>query len=237
MQVHLYGRLSADKELRALCDEHELILIEDAAQAHGAVGEVGKAGSVGDAASFSFYPAKNLGALGDGGAVTTSDAELADTIRAYCNYGSKKKYVHEFSGINSRLDELHAAFLRHKLRVLDEDNEQRRKIAEYYDKELPAEVVKPTLPVNRLSNVWHLYPILIERRDELQKYLANQGIQTIIHYPIPPHKQGAFEEWSSFSFPITERIHDQELSLPIGPTMSIESAKHVAASIRSFYEA
>ena len=257
--VHLYGRLACTQHILDLCEKYGLKLIEDNAQAHGcrfeakgkrreAKGEEYKqTGSLGDAAGHSFYPGKNLGALGDGGAVTTNDDELAAAIRALANYGSQKKYVFKYTGRNSRLDEIQAAVLDVKLRHLDEDLKARQVIANYYYDHINNPLI--TLP-KRLpdsENVYHLFPILVkgerleargERRDKLQKYLAENGVGTVIHYPIPPHKQECYanELWNTpqLSLPITEYIADCELSLPMSPMLTIEEAEKVVRLINEW---
>ena len=243
MIVHLYGQNAMHPEIQRLIDKYNLKLIEDNAQAVGAFYQMPEArsqkpearrtGAIGNAAGHSFYPGKNLGCLGDGGAITTNDDELASVIRALANYGSNKKYINDYQGLNSRLDEIQAAILRTKLPRLDADNKRRFEIAQYYcenisNPEITLPVSKdffrlPTsLPDNvsqagdfRLHHVFHLFVIRHPRRDELQKYLLENGVQTLIHYPIPPHKQLAYEEWNEFSFPITEQIHEEVLSLPM----------------------
>lgn len=223
--VHLYGRLAYTEKIGAICKKHNLLLIEDNAQAHGCRAEDGKlTGSIGDAAAHSFYPGKNLGALGDGGAVTTNDALLAETVRTLANYGSSKKYVFKYRGRNSRLDEIQAAVLNIKLKYLDEDNRRRQEIAAYYYSHIhhPDISLPDRLPDE--NNVYHLFPILCQQRNELQQYLLTNGIGTMIHYPIPPHKQECYAQWNSLSLPITEKIARKELSLPIGPAMCIEDA-------------
>ena len=235
MTVHLYGRLSWSAQMADICRRHGLKLIEDNAQAHGCETLNGRrTGSLGDAAGHSFYPGKNLGALGDAGAVTTDDGILAETVRTLANYGSSEKYVFRYCGRNSRMDETQAAVLRVKLRHLDDDNARRREVAAMYMDGITNSLV--TLP-ERLpdqSNVWHIFPIFLERRDELQQYLKEKGIQTLIHYPIPPHKQQCYKEWNKLSLPITERIHAQELSLPIGPVIQDHEVKAVIEAINSF---
>lgn len=195
-------------------------------------GRGGATGSLGNAAAHSFYPGKNLGALGDGGAVTTDDDDLAEAIRALANYGSQKKYVFQYCGLNSRLDEIQAAVLNVKLRYLDEDNDRRREIAHCYYNNLSQEILPDLLPDE--SNVYHLFPVLYKERDALQKYLKDHDIETLIHYPIPPHKQECYKEWNSRSYPITERIADEELSLPIGPAMTLDEARYVADVVNDF---
>lgn len=232
--VHLYGRCAFSQTIRDICEKYNLLLIEDNAQAHGCYAPDGRrTGSLGDAAGHSFYPGKNLGALGDGGAVTTDDRELADAVRSLANYGSSKKYVFQYRGRNSRLDEIQAAVLQVKLRHLDEDNAHRAAIAQLYYEELanlPGILLPTHLPDTQ--NVYHLFPVLCNRRDELQQYLTDNGIQTLIHYPIPPHKQQCYAEWNSLSFPITEYIADHELSLPIGPVILEKEALEVVSVIK-----
>ena len=215
MVVHLYGQSCEMDKIWKIAKKYNLKVIEDSAQAHGAFYKDKRVGNLGDASGFSFYPGKNLGALGDGGAITTNDEYLADIVRVLRNYGSHKKYENLYKGLNSRLDELQAAFLRVKLKYLDEENQKRKEIAKYYLENITNE--KIILPKIITDSVWHLFVIRIKERDELQKYLSENGIQTLIHYPIPPHKQKAYKEWNNLSFPITERIHNEVLSLPISP--------------------
>lgn len=234
--VHLYGRCAWSERIRQVCDKYQLLLVEDNAQAHGCRTPDGRrTGSLGDAAGHSFYPGKNLGALGDGGAVTTNDPELADVVRALANYGSRKKYVFDYCGRNSRLDEIQAAVLSVKLKHLDKDNARRATVAGYYYDHL-SDVPGITLPVRLpdAQNVYHLFPILCEHRDELKQFLAEQGVQTVIHYPIPPHKQACYREWNGMSLPCTEDIASHELSLPIGPVITTEEAAQVCRIIRLF---
>lgn len=218
--VHLYGQLAEMDRINEIANQNSLLVIEDAAQTHGAVSGFGKSGNLSDAAAFSFYPGKNLGALGDGGAVTTNDEELAKTIQSLRNYGSEAKYKNEYIGVNSRLDELQAAFLNVKLPNLDAENNVRRFIAKRYLSEIKND--KIALPFWDFSenHVFHLFVIRTEKRNELQQYLLDNGIQTMIHYPIPPHKQKAFSSWNNLSFPITEKIHNEILSLPISPVLT-----------------
>ncbi len=232
--VHLYGRDAYSEKIAALCRKYNLKLIEDNAQAHGCRHNEQRTGSLGDAAGHSFYPGKNLGALGDGGAVTTNDEKLAQTVRMLANYGSSRKYVFDYCGRNSRLDEIQAAVLNVKLKYLDEDNDHRKGIARYYIRKIQNPMVKlpDTLPEE--SNVFHLFPILCDHRDELQKYLNDKGIGTLIHYPIPPHKQQCYSQWNDVQLPITEQIANQELSLPIGPVITFEEAAEVVAAINAF---
>lgn len=225
--VHLYGQCAYTDKIGELCRKYSLKLVEDNAQAHGCKFNGQRTGSIGDAAGHSFYPGKNLGALGDAGAVTTNDEELAKVIRAVANYGSAKKYVFKYTGRNSRLDEIQAAVLDVKLRYLDSDNERRKQVAEMYIKGItnPA-VITPVVP-DRDAHVFHIFPIRTKKRDELQKYLTENGVQTNIHYPIAPHKQECYKDWNSWSFPISEQIHAEELSLPISPVITDEEVNEV----------
>lgn len=239
LPVHLYGRMADMPKIMDVAKRHGLLVLEDSAQAHGAHIDGKKAGSWGDASGFSFYPGKNLGALGDAGAVTTNDDKLAATIRALGNYGSYEKYKNTYCGVNSRLDEIQAACLSVKLKYLDAQTAYRREIAQLYT----ATIVNPliTLPValtfdasSNSSHVWHVYTVLCEQRDELQKHLAEHGIQTLIHYPIPPHKQQAYSELAGHSYPVAECMHQRILSLPIGPTLSIVEAQTIVSACNSF---
>ena len=241
--VHLYGRCAYTEKIGELCKKYNLKLVEDNAQAHGCyapiengklkIENLRRTGSIGDAAGHSFYPGKNLGALGDGGAVTTDDEELANTIRALANYGSTRKYVFKYSGRNSRLDEIQAAVLDVKLKHLDEANAHRQEIANYYYDHIQNPSIKLPKRLPDANNVYHIFPILCERRDELQKYLTENGVQTLIHYPIPPHQQECYKEWKQLSLPITEQIHQQELSLPMSPVMTMEEAEEVSKMINT----
>lgn len=215
MIVHLYGQCSYNAEIAELCKKYNLKLFEDNAQAHGCkYGEL-KTGSLGDAAAHSFYPTKNLGAFGDAGAVTTNDKKLADLIRTLANYGSSKKYVFDYIGLNSRLDEIHAAVLNVKLKYIDTDNSYRKKVAKYYISNINnPNIILPVIK-DWNSHVFHIFTIRTSKRDDLQKYLYENGVQTVIHYPIPPHLQDCYKELNNLSFPITEKIHNEELSLPI----------------------
>ena len=233
--VHLYGRCAYTDKIGELCATHGLHLVEDNAQAHGCRFDGRRTGSLGEAAGHSFYPGKNLGALGDGGAVTTDNKELAECIRALANYGSQKKYVFKYRGRNSRLDEIQAAVLDVKLRHLDDDNHMRQQVAAcYYDNiKNPLVTLPKRLPDE--NNVYHLFPILCERRDELQQYLKDNGVQTLIHYPIPPHLQECYAgRGYGTSLPITERLAKQELSLPMGPCLGIGDAEIVSHVINDF---
>lgn len=234
MIVHLYGRCAYTEKIGMLCKKYNLKLIEDNAQAHGCTFDVRRTGSIGDAAGHSFYPGKNLGALGDGGAVTTNDGDLAECIRALANYGSQQKYIFKYQGRNSRLDEIQAAVLDVKLRYLDEDNSLRQQIAAYYYGNIKNPMVKLPIRLQDVNNVYHLFPVFCERRDELQQYLKEHGVQTLIHYPIPPHKQECYKERNSISLPITERIAKEELSLPISSVLTNEETEIVVKHINAF---
>ena len=228
--VHLYGRCAYTEHIGELCKKHNLLLIEDNAQAHGAK----KTGSLGHAAGHSFYPGKNLGALGDAGCITTNDDELAAVVRALGNYGSEEKYVCKYAGCNSRIDELQAAILAAKLAHLDDDNKHRAAIAELYYKGITNPLIRLPRYVDAESNVYHLFPIFCKERDKLQQHLKEQGIETLIHYPIAPHQQECYREYAHLSLPITEEIHHTELSLPIGPTMTLDEAQQVIEAVNGF---
>ena len=235
--VHLYGRNAYTDKIGALCKKYNLKLVEDNAQAHGCKHTDGRTtGSIGDAAGHSFYPGKNLGALGDGGAVTTNDPELAAAIRALANYGSQKKYVFKYTGRNSRLDEIQAAVLDVKLKYLVEDNAHRKKVANYYYDHINNSLVSLPDRLPNEQNAYHLFPILVAdgKRDALHDYLEQNGVGTVIHYPISPHKQECYKDWNSISLPITERIADEELSLPIGPAIKMEEVAEVVRLINAF---
>lgn len=234
MIVHLYGRCAYNRQVEDFCRSHNLLLIEDNAQAHGCLFEGRRTGSLGSAAGHSFYPGKNLGALGDGGAVTTNDPDLAKAVRALANYGSSKKYVFDYAGLNSRLDELQAAVLREKLPALDSENQYRKEIAKLYQSGINNPKVKVVCTRDWDANVVHIFPIFTAERDRLQHFLADNGVQTIIHYPIPPHKQKCYSDWNSLSLPITEAIHNQELSLPISPVISRQDVQRVIDLINSW---
>jgi len=220
LAVHLYGHLADMPEINRIAQDYKLLVLEDSAQAHGAEIDGVKAGNWGNASGFSFYPGKNLGALGDGGAITTNDPELAETLRVLRNYGSHEKYKNLFKGVNSRLDEIQAAMLGVKLKYLDDDTNKRRDIAERFLSEINNPLI--TLPVTRLreSHVWHVFVVNCERRDDLQRYLLENEVQTLIHYPVPPHKQPAYLELNQKSLPVTELLHSRVLSLPISPILS-----------------
>ena len=234
MLVHLYGQCAFTEKIEALCKKHELKLIEDNAQAHGCLYNERKTGSLGDAAGHSFYPGKNLGAMGDGGAVTTNDLQLNQVIRVLANYGSSKKYVYEYQGLNSRLDEIQAAVLKVKLKYLDTDTDKRRKVARYYNENICNPKIMLPIVKDWSAHVFHLFPVRTERRDELQQYLTKNGVQTLIHYPIPPHQQTCYNIFKDLFFPITEKIHVQELSLPIGPVMHEADLKKITELINNW---
>jgi dTDP-4-amino-4,6-dideoxygalactose transaminase len=233
--VHLYGQCSFNDRIEKICKKHGLKLIEDNAQAQGAMYENRKTGSLGDAAATSFYPGKNLGALGDGGAVTTSDTALADIVRVLGNYGSSVKYVNDYHrGQNSRLDEIQAAVLDVKLKYMKADNQKRKNVAARYLSEIKnPKIILPHLLHND-AHVWHLFIVRTAKRDELQEYLQQQGIQTLVHYPIPPHKQRAYKEWNHLNFPITEKIHAEVLSLPISPVLEDDEVSYVINAINKY---
>ena len=238
LPVHLYGQLAAMPEIMQIAKQLNLLVLEDSAQSHGAQIQGKKAGNWGDASGFSFYPGKNLGALGDAGAVTTNDAELATMLKALRNYGSHEKYKNLVPGVNSRLDEIQAAMLDVKLKYLEEETQHRRHIASLYLNGIKNPVIQlPLKEVNAESyeqHVWHLFVIRSNQREALQQYLLNHGVQTLIHYPIPPHKQQAYKEWNSLSYPISEQIHREVLSLPMGPTLSIVDAERVVTLCNQF---
>lgn len=243
--VHLYGRCAYTEKIGKLCKRYNLKLIEDNAQAHGTryweqgtenvkhtSFNVKRSGSLGDAAAHSFYPGKNLGALGDAGAVTTNDDALAETVYALGNYGSSRKYVFPYKGKNSRIDEIQAAILNIKLKYLDTDNARRKEIARYYYNHIKNSAVR--LPNCSTDSVFHIFPILCKRRNELQQYLIEKGVETLIHYPIPPHKQECYKEWNNLSFPITELIHQEELSIPCYQAMTNEEVEYITETINKF---
>ena len=232
--VHLYGQCAYTDKIEDICKKHSLKLVEDNAQAHGCMFNGHKTGSLGDAAGHSFYPGKNLGALGDAGAITTNNKELADVVRALANYGSTQKYVFRYLGKNSRLDEIQAAILNVKLKHLDEDIQLRKKIAAYYiDHIINTKIITPKVN-DWNAHVFHIFTVRCKKRDELQRYLTNNGVQTIIHYPIPPHKQECYKEWDQLSFPITEQIHNEELSLPMSTVMTMEEVESVVNILNNY---
>lgn len=232
--VHLYGQAVQMKKIWELAKKHNLKIIEDAAQAHGAIYEGRRTGHLGDAAAFSFYPGKNLGALGDAGGITTDDKALYEKIKALANYGSDRKYHHIYKGTNSRLDELQAALLDVRLKYLDSDNARRREIARHYREHITN--LKIILPqaYEEKAHVWHVFVIRTKDREALKKYLEENGIQTNIHYPVPPHKQLAYKEWNGLSLPITELIHREVISLPISPVLTDDEVKTVTEACNAF---
>lgn len=234
MLVHLYGQCAYTELIEELCKKYSLKLIEDNAQAHGCLHKKKKTGSLGDAAGHSFYPGKNLGAFGDAGAVTTNDDDLAKMVRTLANYGSHQKYVFDYQGVNSRLDEIQAAVLNVKLKYLDEDTQLRKNVAKYYIENITN--TKIILPIvnDWNSHVFHIFSIRCSNRDDLQKYLLDNGVQTLIHYPIPPHKQSCYSEWKDKEFPITELIHLQELSLPISQVINWEAVLDIVTLINKW---
>lgn len=234
MAVHLYGQLADMPALVVLARRHGLLLIEDAAQAHGATRDGRKAGAFGDAAAFSFYPAKNLGALGDGGAVVTGDARLAERVAALRNYGSDTKYHHLFQGVNSRLDEIQAALLRVKLRHLDEDVALRRRVARRYRDGIRHPQIALPEVAHEEQHAWHLFVVRCHRRDALQRHLQAQGVQSQVHYPVPPHRQPAYAELREAWLPLTERLHEEVLSLPLGPSLGEDAVARVIAACNAF---
>jgi dTDP-4-amino-4,6-dideoxygalactose transaminase len=235
LAVHLYGRCCEMNEINAVAAKHGLKVIEDCAQAHGAVYHAKRAGNLSDVSAFSFYPGKNLGALGDGGAVCSNDKSMLEKVRALRNYGSDEKYKNVCKGMNSRLDELQATFLSVKLKYLDEENDARRKIADHYLENIRNDkIALPKKGEDPLSNVWHLFVIRTEKRDKFQEFLKMNGIQTLIHYPIPVHKQTAYKEWGHLSLPITEKIHREVVSIPISPVLTMEDAKQIVSVINQY---
>ncbi|WP_066224773.1 DegT/DnrJ/EryC1/StrS family aminotransferase [Formosa haliotis] len=235
LAVHLYGQLADMISLQQISKQHNLLLIEDAAQAHGAMLEDGRrAGNLADAAAFSFYPSKNLGALGDGGAVTTNDSALADTIKKLRNYGTTSKYVNQFPGVNSRLDEIQALFLNIKLKQLDRDNDVRRKIANRYLSNVKNnKIILPLCP-DMNAHVFHLFVVRVAQREEFIAYAKQHRIETLIHYPIPPHKQEALQDFNSLTLPVTEQIHNTVVSLPISPVMTDQDVEYLIKVLNNY---
>jgi len=234
MPVHLYGRAVSMDKIWELAKKYDLKVIEDSAQAHGAMFGEKKTGSLGDASGFSFYPGKNLGCLGDGGAITTSDDELAAKLAALRNYGSNVKYSHIYKGVNSRLDEIQAGVLNVKLKYLDADNEARRKIARYYRDSIRNPLVMLPYVENELQHVWHLFVVRTGDRNRLQAYLSERGINAQIHYPTPPHKQKAYAEWNDLSFPVSEKLHKEVLSLPISPVLAESEIEYLVETVNAY---
>lgn len=234
LPVHLYGQLCDMPAINTVAREYNLLVVEDSAQSHGAMCKGRRSGSLGDASGFSFYPGKNLGALGDGGSVTTNNEDLYQVINALRNYGSHKKYHNLYKGINSRLDELQAALLRIKLRFLDEANRKRREVARFYRSSIINEAVQLPSVVDDDSHVWHLFVLKTPLRDELATYLSERGVQTVIHYPIPPHKQSAYIEWRNCSYPISEYLHKVVISLPMSEVITSSEQEAVVEAVNSF---
>lgn len=234
LSVHLYGQTCEMDKINEIAKKYNLKVIEDSAQSHGAFFKDKRSGNLGDASGFSFYPGKNLGALGDAGAVTTNDDVLANAIKAIRNYGSHKKYENIYKGVNSRLDEMQAALLRVKLKYLNNEIENRRKIANYYLTNIKNDkIILPTVRKED-NHVWHLFVIRTENRDKLQQYLSDNGIQTLIHYPIAPHKQNAYKEWNDKNYPITEKIHKEVLSLPMSGVQTMEETQKVVEVVNNW---
>lgn len=235
MIVHLYGRVVWSEKLQEMAQKYNLKIIEDNAQAIGAMWKDIRSGNLGDAAGFSFYPGKNLGALGDSGAVTTKDPEVARIVRAVANYGSEKKYVNTYMGLNSRMDEIQAAFLNVKIKHVLQENACRREIANYYCSHIKnSKVILPEQPVDPMEHVYHIFAVRTADRDALQSYLTENGIQTLIHYPLPPHKQICYKDWNNRSYPITEKIHREVLSLPMSAVLTEDEVKTVVEIINKF---
>lgn len=231
MIVHLYGFDAYTEKIGNICKANNLLLIQDCAQAHGILHtKINPASSRIGACAYSFYPGKNLGALGDAGCITTNETELAEVVRTLANYGSSRKYIFEYKGRNSRMDEIQAAVLRVKLKYLDEENKRRKEIAKRYIAEIKNRIL--TLPP--LDGVYHVFPVLCKDRDSLQQYLLNKGIHTMIHYPIPPHQQKAYSEWNNLSYPITEKIHREELSIPCNQTMTDDEINYIIHVLQDF---
>lgn len=234
LPVHLYGRISPMDEICKIAKEYDLLVLEDCAQSHGAEIAGKRAGGWGHAAGFSFYPGKNIGALGDAGAITTNDSELANVLKALRNYGSHKKYNNLYKGVNSRLDEIQAAILQVKLKYIDKETEKRREIAKKYLSAISNELISLPFCEDENNHVWHLFTISTSHRDELQNWLLGHEIQTLIHYPIPPHKQKAYQEWNGDDYPVTEKIHQEIISLPLDPTMSEADIEYVIKAVNDF---
>ncbi|WP_341201688.1 DegT/DnrJ/EryC1/StrS family aminotransferase [Planomicrobium okeanokoites] len=235
MVVHLYGRVCKMDEINIIAKKNGIKVIEDAAQAHGAEYRGNKVGNLGNVASFSFYPGKNMGALGDGGAITTNDKSLARKLRALRNYGSEVKYENKVKGYNHRLDEIQAAFLNIKLAHIEKENKKRQELAAKYLSGICNDLILlPNLDIKNKENVWHVFPIRVKKRSEFQDFLYKNGIQTVIHYPIPPHKQSAYKEWNKLTFPISERIHNEIISLPISPVQSLQDTEYIINIVNNY---
>lgn len=233
--VHLYGKLADMERIATIAKEKGLLVLEDSAQAHGAMSKGVRAGAWGDASGFSFYPGKNLGALGDAGAVTTDNEDLANVLYSIRNYGSREKYINNIKGVNSRLDEIQAAVLREKLKFLDIENEKRRKIANIYLRSINnSKILLPTASENELDHVWHLFVVRCKFREQLKNHLLSNGVETLCHYPIPPHKQNAYIEYRDIKLELTELIHSEVLSLPISPVMEEKEISKVIEAVNSF---
>ena len=234
LPVHLYGQCAKMTEINRIAKKYNLVVIEDAAQGHGALCGQKRTGNLSDIAGFSFYPGKNLGALGDGGAITTNNDDLYRIISQIRNYGSSKKYTHDYKGVNSRLDEIQAAILRVKLKHLDRDNEYRQKIADFYIKNIQSKYVILPDVIDKKSHVWHLFVIRVKQRKVFMEYLMKNDIQSLIHYPIPPHKQKAFSEFSNIDLPVTEKIHEEVVSLPISPVIKKAEYEKIAKIVSAY---
>lgn len=234
MVVHLYGQAVQMKKIWELSEQYGLKVIEDSAQAHGAMYNGIKTGALGHASGFSFYPGKNLGCMGDGGAVTTSDEELFKKVKAIANYGSDRKYHHIYKGTNSRLDEIQAAVLDVKLEFLEQDNARRRQIAQYYREHITNPLVTLPQTYDEAAHVWHVFAVRTSERDRFRQYLSDNGVQTIIHYPTPPHKQGAYAEWKDRSYPVSEKIHREIISLPISPVMTDDEVRTLTDIVNAY---
>ncbi len=234
MVVHLYGQAVQMDKILELAKKYNLKIIEDSAQAHGAIYDGKRVGNLGNASGFSFYPGKNLGCMGDGGCVTTNDENLYKKIKAIANYGSDRKYHHIYKGVNSRLDEIQAAVLDIKLKYLDEDNNRRREISKYYRDNIKNPSIILPKTYDELSHVWHVFPVRTKNRDVFQQYLKDKDIQTLIHYPTPPHKQGAYREWSNKAYPVSEEIHNTILSLPISPVLSDDEVMKIVNVVNEY---
>jgi Predicted pyridoxal phosphate-dependent enzyme apparently involved in regulation of cell wall biogenesis len=234
MVVHLYGQVVEMEKIWKVAEKYNLKIIEDSAQSHGAMYQGRKAGNLGDASGFSFYPGKNLGALGDAGAITTNDEELYKKVKALANYGSHVKYHNLYKGVNSRLDEIQAAILDVKLKYLNEDNEKRRNIATYYRDSIKNPLIELPDVQNEEWHVWHLFVVRVKEREAFQNCLKEKGIETLIHYPVPPHKQPAYKEWNEQVYPITEQIHQEVLSLPISPVMTEKEIQYVVEAVNQY---
>lgn len=235
MPVHLYGQLCDMAAINSIAKKHGLKVIEDSAQSHGAENtQAIRSGNLGDASGFSFYPGKNLGALGDGGAITTNDDDLVEILKALRNYGSEKKYHNKYKGLNSRLDEIQAGLLNVKLKYLQKETAVRQKVADLYLKNISNPLIQLPAVMHPAGHVWHLFTVRIKKRDQFQKYLLDNGIETNIHYPVPPHKQPAYKEFSGEAYPISESIHEEIISLPISSVLAAEEIKKVIDTVNDY---